>query len=83
MAGTALYLPVPLMVLVFFIQGMLAITSFTIRTSATQAYVPDHIRARFNGVFQMMMSTGNVIGTLLVGALGGKLMAGAGDSGNE
>jgi len=32
-------------------------------------YVPDHIRARFNGVFQMMMSTGNVLGTLLAGAL--------------
>ena len=70
MTATALYLPLPLMVLVFFVQGMLAITSFTIRTSATQAYVPDHIRARFNGVFQMMMSTGNVLGTLLAGALG-------------
>jgi len=69
LAGTTLFMPVPLMMLSFFLQGILGITSFTIRTSATQAYVPDSIRARFNGVFQMMMSTGNMLGTLLSGAL--------------
>ena len=53
----------------FFVQGMLGVTSYTIRTTATQAYVPDTMRARFNGAFQMMTSLGTVAGSLLVGAL--------------
>ena len=60
-----LFLPIPLMAAAFFVQGMLGVTSYTIRTTATQAYVPDTMRARFNGAFQMMTS----LGALLVGAL--------------
>ena len=64
-----LFLPIPLMAAAFFVQGMLGVTSYTIRTTATQAYVPDTMRARFNGAFQMMTSLGTVAGSLLVGAL--------------
>ena len=63
------FLPIPLMAAAFFVQGMLGVTSYTIRTTATQAYVPDTMRARFNGAFQMMTSLGTVAGSLLVGAL--------------
>ena len=64
-----LFLPIPLLAAAFFVQGMLGVTSYTIRTTATQAYVPDTMRARFNGAFQMMTSLGTVAGSLLVGAL--------------
>ena len=64
-----LFLPIPLMAAAFFVQGMLGVTSYTIRSTATQAYVPDTMRARFNGAFQMMTSLGTVAGSLLVGAL--------------
>lgn len=70
LSGTALFLPVPLMVLSFFLNGIFGVTSYTIRTAATQVYVPDTKRARFNGTFQMMTSLGGVAGSLTVGVLG-------------
>lgn len=69
LGAVRLFLPIPLMALSFFVNGMLGITSYTIRTTATQAYVPDAMRARFNGTFQMMTSLGTVAGSLLAGAL--------------
>ena len=69
LGGAALFLPVPLMALVFFLQGILGVTSYTIRTAATQAYVPDAKRARFNGTFQMLCSLGAILGNLSVGAM--------------
>ena len=70
LSGTVLFLPVPLMAVSFFLQGILGITSYTIRTAATQSYVPDAKRARFNGTFQMMSAVGGAVGSLTVGALG-------------
>lgn len=70
LAGVVLFLPIPLMAAAFFLNGILGVTSYTIRTAATQAYVPDNRRARFNGTFQMLNSLGNIAGMLLVGALG-------------
>lgn len=70
LACTVLFLPLPLMALGFFIQGILGVTSYTIRTAATQAYVPDSKRARFNGVAGMMMSLGSIVGNLTAGMLG-------------
>lgn len=69
LAGIILFLPIPLMAGAFFLIGILGVTSYTIRTSATQSYVPDDKRARFNGVFQMMNAAGSVAGSLLVGSL--------------
>lgn len=69
LAAVELYLPIPLLALSFFITGLLGVTSYNIRISATQSYVPDTKRARFNGTFQMLCSLGGVVGTLLAGVL--------------
>lgn len=65
-----LYFPLPLMVLSFFIIGIMGVTSFNIRISATQSYVPDEKRGRFNGSFQMICAAGGIVGQLLSGVLG-------------
>ncbi len=53
-----------------FIVGILGVTSYNIRIAATQNYVPDSIRGRFNGVFQMFNVLGTVLGQLLGGWIG-------------
>lgn len=65
-----LYFPVVLMAASFFLIGIMGVTSFNIRISATQSYVPDEKRGRFNGTFQMIVSAGNILGQLLAGFLG-------------
>ena len=67
--GVALFLPIPLMAAVMFLYGMLGVTSYNIRIAATQSYLPDQRRARFNGAFQMLTSLGSLCGTLLAGTL--------------
>ena len=67
--GACLWLPVPLMALSFFISGLLGVTSFNIRISATQSYIPDGMRGRFNGTFQMLCSIGGIAGSLTAGTL--------------
>lgn len=69
LSGTILFLPVPLMAVWFFLDGALGVTSYTIRSAATQSYVPDNKRARFNGMFQMISFVGSVVGSLVIGAL--------------
>ena len=69
LSGTLLFLPVPLMALWFLLDGVLGVTSYTIRSVATQSYVPDNRRARFNGIFQMICFVGSVTGSLVIGAL--------------
>lgn len=63
------YTPVPVMALCFFAVGILSVTSYNIRISATQAYIPDTKRARFNGTFQMLSSVGSIVGSLTAGSL--------------
>lgn len=65
-----LFLPVPLMMFSFFTVGILGVTSYNIRISATQSYLPDDKRGRFNGVFSMFCTGGNIIGQLISGGLG-------------
>ena len=67
--GALLFLPVPAMAAVFFLYGMLGVTSYNIRIAATQSYLPDEKRARFNGAYQMLTSLGSLCGTLLAGSL--------------
>lgn len=67
--GVVLWLPIPLMALAFFINGTFSVTSYNIRIAATQSYVPDTKRARFNGVFQMVTSVGGIAGSLAAGGL--------------
>ncbi|MBQ6807953.1 MAG: MFS transporter [Firmicutes bacterium] len=67
--GTFLFLPLIGMLLFCFLTGLLAVTSYSIRISSTQAYVPNDYRGRFNGVFQMVNNAGSIIGNLAAGAL--------------
>ena len=67
--GVILFLPIPLMAAVFFLYGLLAVFSYNIRIAATQSYLPDGKRARFNGAYQMLTSLGSLCGTLSAGAL--------------
>ena len=67
--GGYLYTPVPVMMAMCLCNGLLGVTSYTIRISATQSYLPDTKRARFNGTFTMLCSMGSIAGTLLSGAL--------------
>ncbi len=73
--GSALFTHKYVMILLLFLAGLLAVTSYNIRISTTQRYVPDIWRGRFNGVFQMVMNLGNIGGTLAAGALGSFLPA--------
>lgn len=59
-----------IMLVVYFIVGILGITSFNIRVSATQSYVPNEKRGRFNGIFAVLTASGSVLGGLIGGALG-------------
>lgn len=68
--GSYLFLPVELMMLMKFITGFLAVNSFNIRISSTQNYVPNEKRGRFNGISQMIMTAGTIIGQLMAGAFG-------------
>lgn len=67
--GGFVFAPKGLMLLMCFVSGFLAVNSYNIRISATQSYVPDSCRARFNGVFLMFTTLGSVIGQLAAGAL--------------
>ena len=67
--GLYLYLRLPSMMVLCFLSGILSVTSYTIRISATQNYVPDEKKGRFNGAFNMLNTGGNLIGDLLAGAL--------------
>lgn len=67
--GTYLFLPVLVMIGINFLSGMLGVTSYNIRIASTQSYVPNEMRGRFNGTFQMICTLGTIIGQLLSGAL--------------
>ena len=65
--GTYLFFPVPVMMVMTFAVGILGVTSYTIRISATQKYVPDEKKGRFNGAFNTLMTVGTVIGQAAAG----------------
>lgn len=68
-SGSVLFLPYILMLVFFFVDGFLSVTSYNIRLSTTQSYVPEEYRGRFNGVYQMACNTGIIMGQLIAGAL--------------
>lgn len=51
-----------------FVIGILGVTSYTIRSSATQSYVPHERKGRFNGAFLMLTTLGTLLGELAAGA---------------
>jgi MFS family permease len=67
--GSYLYLPIKMMMPLTFLSGILGITSYTIRISATQSYVPDEKKGRFNGAFNMLNTLGALVGEAVAGLL--------------
>lgn len=67
--GVYLYCAIPVMMAMCFATGILGVTSYTIRISATQQYVPDEKRGRFNGAFGTLTTIGSTIGQLAAGAI--------------
>ena len=67
--GLYLYTPVPMAMLLSFFVGVGGVTSYTIRISSTQSYVPDEKKGRFNGAFQVLSTSGSLIAELLAGVL--------------
>ena len=67
--GSYLFLPRTAMMVMCFLTGILGVTSYNIRISATQSYVPDEKKGRFNGTFSMLNTVGLLIGELAAGAL--------------
>ena len=65
--GGYLFLPVNGMRIACFLVGILGVTSYTIRSSATQSYVPDDRKGRFNGTFIMLNTSGALLGEALAG----------------
>ena len=65
--GTYLFFPVPVMMVMTFLSGLLGVTSYTIRISATQNYVPDGKKGRFNGAFNTLCTAGVVLGQAAAG----------------
>ncbi len=67
--GFYLFCPLPVMALMCFGTGIFGVTSYTIRISATQSYVPDEKKGRFNGAFNMLSTLGALVGEMAGGAL--------------
>ena len=65
--GSYLFFPVAVMRVFCFLTGILGVTSYAIRASATQSYVPDDRKGRFNGAFNMLTTAGALLGQLLAG----------------
>lgn len=68
--GSYMYMPYWAMLVMNFLVGILGVTSYNIRISATQNHLDDAKRGRFNGIFQMITTCGTVVGELMGGALG-------------
>ena len=67
LSAITLLSPYILMIIFSFIVGLLSVTSFNIRMSATQTYVQSSIRGRVNSVFQLLWSFGAIIGFIVAG----------------
>ncbi len=67
--GSYLFTPVPCMMIMCFATGVMGMTSYNIRISSTQKYVPHEKKGRFNGTFQMMSTFGMLTGEFLSGLM--------------
>lgn len=69
LGGTYLYFSTGVMRVSCLLIGILGVTSYNIRVSATQSHVPDSKKGRFNGLFLMTSVLGMLIGELIAGVL--------------
>lgn len=67
--GIYLFFSFPVMMILNFLVGIGGVTSYTIRISATQSYVPDEKKGRFNGAFNMLSTLGALAGEFAAGVL--------------
>lgn len=67
--GSYLFFSVPIMMAMTFTTGLLGMTSYNIRIAATQKYVPDEKKGRFNGAFGTLSTVGAFLGQAAAGAL--------------
>lgn len=66
--GGMLFIPsINVMLILSLIEGFLGVTSYNIRISGTQGYVPDDKKGRFNGMFQMCTTIGMLSGQFIAG----------------
>ncbi|MDD3842976.1 MAG: MFS transporter [Candidatus Izemoplasmatales bacterium] len=66
-SATYLFLPFVLMIGFSFVTGFLSVTSYTIRISATQAYIPSNMRGRINSTHNLLWNIGSITGALVIG----------------
>ena len=69
MSATMLFMPYFLMITVSFIVGLLSVTSYNIRMSSTQAYLPPDMRGRVNSTQQLLWNVGAILGVLIIGLI--------------
>ncbi len=67
--GVYLFMPIPVMMVMTAMTGILGVTSYNIRISSTQKYVPDEKKGRFNGTFNTLSTVGALMGQAIAGAL--------------
>lgn len=67
--GSYLFFPIPAQMAMTFAVGLLGVTSYTIRISSTQKYVPDDRKGRFNGAFNTLCTAGTLVGQAAAGGL--------------
>jgi len=67
LSATMLYMPYVLMITVSFIVGLLSVTSFNIRMTATQVYIPTELRGRVNSTQNLLWHVGGIAGVLTAG----------------
>lgn len=68
--GALLFMGYPAMLVCYVFYGTLSVTSYNIRTSGTQSYVERDKRGRFNGLFMMITTAGQMLGQLIAGIMG-------------
>lgn len=69
LAATQLFFPYAIMVTISFIIGLLASTSFNIRMTATQTYIPSEMRGRVNSAQQLLWNIGAILGVIIIGVI--------------
>lgn len=73
--GFYLFFDVPVMMILCFMVGIGGVTTYTIRISAVQSYVPDEKKGRVTGAFFMMVMLGTLSGEM-IGGLAGEVISG-------
>jgi MFS family permease len=69
LSASMLYMPYVVMVTFSFIVGLLSVTSFNIRMTATQVYIPTQLRGRVNSTQNLLWNIGAIIGALATGLI--------------